>query len=164
MTEEGGVIKEEWGEDIIEATLSDKQWRMWDMLISRRYSTTPQTSVSVYIRRSVLQYECGGGEGLKVQVFPHTVPGRRRVARSSSATLRFIFLWTKETHLDLDLTYWGVLEETVCFCCSWDVRNINTHSEKLVDYLLYNPCQSTWVHFHKETLKSMLWSDSTARM
>lgn len=48
----------------------------------------------VYIRRSVLEYESGGGERLKVQVFPHVLPGGRRVARSSSATLCFIFLTT----------------------------------------------------------------------
>lgn len=52
--------------------------------------------VCVYIRWSVLQYESGGGERLKVQVFPHVLPGGRRVARSSSATLCFIFLTTAE--------------------------------------------------------------------
>lgn len=52
--------------------------------------------VCVYVRRSVLEDESGGGERLKVQVFPHVLPGGCRVARSSSATLCFIFLATAE--------------------------------------------------------------------
>lgn len=60
--------------------------------------------VCVYIRRSVLEYESSGGERLKVQVFPHVLPGGGRVARSSSATLCFIFLITARVGLGLG---WG---------------------------------------------------------
>ena len=49
-----------------------------------------------YLRRSVLQDQCSSGERLKVQIFPHTLPGRCWVARSSSATLCFIFLTEKK--------------------------------------------------------------------
>lgn len=55
-----------------------------------------EPSDCVYIRRSVLQYERGGGEGLKVQVFPHILPRRRRVSGSSSAILGFIFLKSEQ--------------------------------------------------------------------
>lgn len=58
-----------------------------------------ELSECVYIRRSVLQYERCGGEGLKVQVLPHILSGRRRVSRSSSAILGFIFLkWEERWH------------------------------------------------------------------
>lgn len=96
---EGGLIYKEWRKDedrktTDKALLSDKQTSVAVRQnekcgIFQRPKGLRQCD---YIRRSVLQYKCSGGEGLKVQVFPHTLPRRRRVARSSSATLCFIFL------------------------------------------------------------------------
>lgn len=65
---------------------------------TRPHCVTKQAEPSdcVYIRRSVLQDERRGGEGLKVQVFPHILPGRRWVSGSSSAILGFIFLKSEQ--------------------------------------------------------------------
>ena len=72
------------------APLAVSEWKLRDSPTTKISQTE-----SIYIRRSVLQYKCSGGERLKVQVFPHTLPGRFWVARSRSATLCFIFLTTK---------------------------------------------------------------------
>lgn len=69
---------------------------MWEGSAAAQSRQGVCVCVCVYIRRSVLEYESGGGERLKVQVFPHVLPGGCRVARSSSATLCFIFLTTAE--------------------------------------------------------------------
>lgn len=67
---------------------------MWEGSTAAQSQQGVRACVCVYIRWSVLKYESGGGERLKVQVFPHVLPRGCRVARSSSATLCFIFLRT----------------------------------------------------------------------
>lgn len=73
----------------------DRSGKHEEQMETRRHCVTKQADC-VYIRRPVLQYERRGGEGLKVQVFPHILPGRRRVSGSSSAILGFIFLKSEQ--------------------------------------------------------------------